>query len=94
MQELIPEFLRGELTKNQINDVSAHLNTCNDCYNELQNWDELFDELRSLVNYTHKPEKDIVTLAKGKTSITPWIVGSVGVGVLLAAGGALLWKKR
>jgi len=95
--ELIPAYVKGELTKNQMNEVSEHLQNCNSCYEEAEKWEELFAELRSLVNYTHKPEKKVAQLTRGKTSsLTPWIVGGVGlgVGVLLAAGGALLWKKK
>jgi len=95
--ELIPAYVKGELTKNQITEVSSHLQSCNSCYEEMEKWEELFAELRSLVNYTHKPEKKVAQLTKGKvSSLTPWIVGGVGlgVGVLLAAGGALLWRKK
>jgi anti-sigma factor RsiW len=90
----MPEFVRGELPKNKMNEISSHLNTCNDCCEELEKWDELFTELRSLVNYTHKPELKIDFSSKEKTSLTPWIVGGVGVGMLLAAGGALLWRRK
>ena len=95
--ELIPAYVKGELTRNQMNEVSEHLQNCNSCYEEAEKWEELFAELRSLVNYTHKPEKKVAQLTRGKTSsLTPWIVGGVGlgVGVLLAAGGALLWRKK
>jgi len=54
--ELIPAYVKGELTRNQMNEVSEHLQNCNSCYEELR-MEELFAELRSLVSYTHKPER-------------------------------------
>jgi len=36
--ELIPAYVKGELTRNQMNEVSEHLQNCNSCYEEAEKW--------------------------------------------------------
>jgi len=37
--ELIPAYVKGELTRNQMNEVSEHLQNCNSCYEEAEKWE-------------------------------------------------------
>ena len=66
IDDLLLEFVEGELEKPQAEDVRTHLRTCPACHAKLRDYRELFGDLsaaRSLDNRLNRPEAQVSTNA-------------------------------